>query len=120
MGSRRAPADLGAAGRRLWREVLGVYELSPAEAETLRQACATIDQLAAIDEAVRDGGVVAEGSMGQLRANPLLGVAADLRRTLSVLLRDMALPMPGEVEGQRRSPAAVAAAQARWRARGAG
>ena len=30
-------------------------------------------------------------------------------------MRSLALPMPNEVEGQRRSPKAQAAAQTRWR-----
>jgi hypothetical protein len=42
-------------------------------------------------------------------------VRCELERSLDMLIRSLALPMPGETEGRRRSPAAVANAQARWR-----
>jgi hypothetical protein len=62
-----------------------------------------------------DSDVVVEGYSGQPRAHPLLQVSADQRRVLDGLFRSMALPMPDETTGRRRSPAAVTAAQARWR-----
>ena len=112
----RPPQSLDQAGRALWRAVTGAYELAPAEVELLRQACRVADNLARIDAALADSDVVVEGYSGQPRAHPLLQASADQRRVLDGLLRSMALPMPDEAEGRRRSPAAVAAAQARWRA----
>lgn len=47
-------------------------------------------------------------------AHPLLLVKSDQERVLDTLLRSLALPMPGEDEGRRRSPAAAANAQRRW------
>jgi hypothetical protein len=96
--------------------VVGVYELSPAEVEILRQAARVADHLARIDAALMDGDVTVEGYNGQPRANPLLAASADQRRVLDALLRSLSLPMAGEEEGRRRSPAAREAAQARWRA----
>ena len=110
-----APEGLDAAGKRLWRAVLADYDLSAAELETLRQACRTVDVLARIDAVLAVEDMVAEGSMGQARPHPLLLAASDHRRLLGELLRDLALPMPDEAEGYRRSPKALAAAQARWR-----
>ncbi len=107
---------MDAAGTALWRAVTGAYELAPHEAELLRQACRAVDVLARIDAALMDGDVTVEGYNGQPRANPLLAASAEQRRVLDALFRSMALPMPNEAEGRRRSPAAVAAAQARWRA----
>lgn len=112
----RAPQSLDQAGRTLWRAVTGVYELAPHEAELLRQACRVADNLARIDAALMDSDVVVEGYAGQPRSHPLLQASADQRRVLDALFRSMALPMPSEAEGRRRSPSAVAAAQARWRA----
>jgi hypothetical protein len=43
--------------------------------------------------------------------------SVEQRRTLDGLLNALRLPFPNEVEGRRRSPGAVAAAQARWRER---
>jgi hypothetical protein len=100
----------------LWRSVTGTYELSPAELETLRQACRTVDLLARLDAVLAVQDPVQESAAGTPKAHPLLAAAADQRRVLSGLFRDLALPMPDEVTGRRRAPAAVAAAQARWRA----
>jgi hypothetical protein len=112
----RAPEGLKDGGLRLWRAVVKDYELSAAELETLRQCCRTVDVLARIDAVLAAEDMVAEGSMGQARAHPLLATASDHRRLLGELLRDLCLPMPDETTGHRRSPAQVAAAQARWRA----
>jgi hypothetical protein len=100
----------------LWRAVSGTYELAPHEAELLRQACRVTDNLARIDAVLMDEDLVVEGHAGQPRAHPLLQVSADQRRVLDALFRSMALPMPDETVGRRRSPSAHAAAQARWRA----
>ena len=111
------PQSLDQAGKTLWRSVTGAYELNPAEVELLRQACRVVDNIARIDAALADSEVIVEGYNGQPRAHPLLQASADQRRVLDGLIRSMCLPMPTETEGRRRSPAAVANAQARWRAR---
>jgi len=111
----RAPESLDAAGKALWRSVLAAYELSPAEMATLRQACRVVDVLARIDAHLADADLVVDGYAGQPRSHPLLSASADQRRVLDALFRSLCLPMPDEAEGRRRSPAAVAAAQARWR-----
>jgi len=111
----RPPQSLDQAGRSLWRSVIGAYVLAPHEAELLRQACRVADNLARIDAVLMDEELVVSGHAGQPRAHPLLQASADQRRVLDGLFRSMALPMPGEVEGHRRSPSAAAAAQARWR-----
>jgi hypothetical protein len=115
----RPPQSLDEAGRALWRSIADAYELAPHELELLRQACRVTDHLARIDAALMDSDVVVEGYSGQSRSHPLLQASADQRRVLDALFRSMALPMPDEETGRRRSPAAVAAAQARWRANGA-
>jgi hypothetical protein len=113
----RSPGSLGADGRTLWRAVTGAYELSPAETAVLGRCCRTLDVLARVDAALIEADdLTVEGSVGQLKPHPLLAVKAEQERVLDALLRSLALPMPSEVEGRRRSPSAVAAAQARWRA----
>jgi len=118
--STRAPAGLGNAGRAFWRSVIAVYELSPAELATLAQAARVVDVLARLDAELAAGELTVTGSTGQPRAHPLLSASAEQRRVLDSLLRSLALPMPGEAEGHRRSPSAQAAAQARWRAQRSG
>jgi hypothetical protein len=76
-----------------------------------------VDLLARLDVALLDEELMVTGSTGQPRSHPLLASSAEQRRTLEGLLNALALPMPNEVEGRRRSPAATAAAQQRWRER---
>jgi len=92
------------------------YELSPAERASLLRACKTLDLLERIDVEL-SAGVTAEGSMGQVVAHPLLRSLAQLSVVLDAELRSLGLPLPDEAEGRRRSPAAVSAAQQRWRDR---
>ena len=82
----------------------------------MRQACRLADLIARADaELAAEPELTTVGSTGQPRAHPLLEAAATQRRVLAEMIRSMALPMPGEAEGRRRSPAAAEAAQARWR-----
>lgn len=112
----RAPEGLGKAGRAFWRSVAGVYELSPPELATLGQAARVVEVLTRVDADLVDADeMTVTGSTGQMRPHPLLAASAEQRRVLDGLLRSLNLPMPGEVEGHRRAPAAQAAAQARWR-----
>ena len=111
-----APRSLDAPGRAFWRSVMADYELSPAEVEILRQCCRVVDVLARLDvELIEADGLTVEGSTGQPRAHPALSASADQRRVLESLVRSLALPMPDEVQGRRRTPAAREAAQERWR-----
>ena len=114
------PEGLGQGGTAFWRSVMRTYELSPSEVATLEQCCRQLDLIARLDAELAGSPVVVEGSMGQARVHPLVGVVAEARRTLDVLQRSLALPMPDEDIGRRRAPQQVAAAQARWRAQRGG
>jgi hypothetical protein len=94
---------------------LAAYLLSPVELVMLGQACRVVDLLARADADLAAADLTVPGSTGQPKAHPLIAATAEQRRVLDVLLRSLALPMPDEMTGRRRSPAAVAAAQARWR-----
>lgn len=111
---RRPPPGLDGPGRAFWRSVVQVYELAPAEYLLLGQACAVVDLLALADVEIRSDGVTVTGSVGQVKAHPLLASTVEMRRLLDTLIRGMALPYPGEDQGKRRSPVAQAAAAARW------
>jgi phage terminase small subunit len=116
MARPRPPQSLGEAGRAFWRRVLATYELSPAEEIILARCCRTIDVLDRLDVTLLDAGdLMTEGSVGQLKAHPVLAAAADQQRLLDQLVRALNLPLPGESEGRRRSPAARENALARWR-----
>ena len=111
----RPPAGLGAAGRSFWRSVVAVYDLSPVEKLLLGQAAAVADLLARTDAELAESDLTVLGSTGQPRAHPLLAASAVQRGVLDMLTRSLSLPMPDETNGRRRSPAAAAAANARWR-----
>ena len=112
----RAPGHLAADGRRFWQSVTSVYELAPAELTVLGRACVTVDTLAAMDAEIAEQGLSVKGSRGQVIPNRLVKVRVELDRLLDVQIRALNLPMPGEDEGRRRSPAAAAAAYTRWAA----
>ena len=99
----------------MWGATLRAYDLNPAELTTLEEACRVKDLLWRIDELLRNGELIVDGSMGQDRANPLLRESVEQRKVLDILLRSLALPFPDELDGRRRSPGATLAAQARWR-----
>jgi hypothetical protein len=113
--SPRAPDGLKASGRSFWRRVTGVYDLSPVETMMLGRACRSVDLLDEIDAALADYGVVSMGSRGQVVPNRLIMARCEVERNLDMLVRALALPMPDETTGRRRTPTAAAAAQARWR-----
>jgi hypothetical protein len=116
MGTNPRPPDgLGTAGRSFWRSVVAVYDLSPVEKLMLGQAAAVADLLARADAELAQSDLTVVGSTGQPRAHPLLAASAVQRGVLDVLVRALALPMPDEKAGRRRTPTAAAAAQARWR-----
>jgi hypothetical protein len=110
-----APKGLGSAGRSLWRAVLSVYLLNPAELVLLGRACRVADTLDRLDEALKAAEVVTEGSQGQVRAHPLLSASAEQAKILDMLLRSLALPLDGETAGKIRSPQQAQAARTRWR-----
>jgi hypothetical protein len=104
----RVPDGLGPAGRAFWRKVTGAYVLSQGEVTLLARCCRTLDTLARIDRELAGGELVVPGSTGQPRANPLLDAKIAQERVLELLVRGLALPLPGEREGQRRTPSQVA------------
>jgi hypothetical protein len=93
---RRAPSGLGPSGRRLWRHLVADVEPSPVGRELLGEACKLADECDRLRFELAAGPLTVEGSMGQPRANPLLG---EIRRHASAL-RDLlsALPPPPPVE----------------------
>lgn len=66
----RPPAAAREAGRRLWRAVLGEYELTGADLEVLRQAVLVADELAALETMVRASGPLIRDRDGLPVPNP--------------------------------------------------
>jgi len=114
----RPPPGLGTSGRRLWREIHASYGLNPAETLMLAQLCRTADTLDQIQAELATADLVVTGSTGQPKCNPLLAEMRAQARVAESLARSLALPMPGEQAGRRRTPTARENAMARWSANG--
>lgn len=119
MTAPRAPRGLGSDGRRFWQAMQASYRFSPQETAILTCACHNLDRQAQM-RAELAGDLVIEGSAGQPRANPLLSAMDSAERTFDVLIRALALPLPDEAQGRRRSPGAAMAARERWKTSQAG
>jgi len=120
----RAPAGLGHRGRRLFREVTDVYELSISELEVLTLAARCLDRIQGIEDTLKDEPATVEGSKGQPRAHPL---TAELRSEVLLaakLLAQLSLPADAgsgdEWSGLSTSARARKASRARWDHRGGG
>jgi hypothetical protein len=110
------PEGLGDAGAALWGSVVAdVAEgllLDARELHALHQAAVIEDQLAALDAAVVAEGVVTAGSKGQVRVNPAVSEARQLRLAQQRLLGSVELDEP-----RSRSPRSLSASRAahtRW------
>lgn len=106
-----APKNLKTAGKKLWRETVGSYELRQDELETLKAACGEADLISRMEEALEDEPLTVTGSQGQIVAHPLVQELRQHRTAMLTLLRGLKLPDEGgtaQVSQQR------AAAQSRW------
>ncbi len=96
----KPPQGTKAAGRRLWREVMAVYELEQHELLLLREACRTADVLDELAARVEIEGAVTNSPQGE-RANPALVEARQQRIALARILA--ALRLPAGEEGDQAS-----------------
>jgi hypothetical protein len=81
-----APADLGKAGLRLWRDVAGEWDLSEPDLALLTQAARVADHLADLAESATGQPAVVSGRFGQLLTNPVFPEIRAERRLLIALL----------------------------------
>lgn len=113
-----APPDLATVGRKLWRDVVAIYDLRADELPLLAEMARTVDDLATMRAAVLEAGPVVTGSKGQPRPNPLLTEIRGSRLVLARLAGQLGLPdQPGEPGTTSQTPAvrrASKAARARW------
>jgi hypothetical protein len=85
----KAPQGTGPAGRKLWREVLGEYELEEHEMLLLREAVRTVDTLDALHKKAKPP--IVDSPQG-LKANPALIEARQQRIALARILAALRLP----------------------------
>lgn len=111
----RPPVGTGASGRRLWRDVLGSYELEEHELALLREMVRTVDQLDDLAAIVDAEGTMVPGPALTRRVHPAIVEARQLRLALARLSASLRLPA-GE-EGDQ--PKHLRRPQRRGGARGA-
>ena len=121
----RAPAGLGSRGKRLWRSILGDFELGTTETEVLTLAYRTLDRISALETDLKDASSIVLGSQGQPRPHPL---AAELRAEVLLagkLITQLGIPtdldpddLHGSWQGLSPSERGKKAAARRWVGRG--
>ena len=110
-----APKSLRNRGRGLWKEITTTYVLDAGEMQILTELCRACDYLDELDRFICDETYLVHGSRGQLpKANPLLVEVRETQKLIVTLTAALALPLPGEQVGRRRSPNQKAAAETRW------
>lgn len=110
-----APADLRAAGKKLWRDTLGDFDLTAPELRLLLEACRTADELEILRKAILDGDLLTVGSTGQ----PVVSrVYDEIRKHRDSLTKTIAaLALPAEDDAQPLTVAQIrsrAANNSRW------
>ncbi len=112
-----APKGLSESGAKLWREVVGKYDLRADELVVLEGACRATDRIVTM-EAERGDRVTATGSMGQIVVHPLVAEIRAHEAQVASLLARLKLPDESGAAGEQepRSTQARAAAQSRWAA----
>lgn len=91
MSSKKTPAGLAAAGRKLWTAIVDDYELDEHESALLLEAARTVDQLNLLQDSVATDGVVIESPQGA-KAHPALVEARQQRIALARILSALRLP----------------------------
>lgn len=100
MAARRPkmPSGLGTEGRKLWREIVGEFDVNeePHKRRILFDACKTADLIDQLETAMQSQPLTAKGSMGQLVIHPLIAQSQSARTQLAQLLTRLNFAPPEE------------------------
>jgi hypothetical protein len=89
----KPPSGLRASGKRLWNEVLAVYELNPLELVLLEEACHTTDEIDQMERVLRGlDSLLVPGYMGMPKPHPLLAELRAHTLLLLSLIKSLRLP----------------------------
>jgi hypothetical protein len=99
----RVPAGLDAAGRRLWRSTVAVFDFTeePHKVQILTQACRVADIVAELDDAADEAPLTVKGSMGQSVISPFIAEARAQRALLAQLIGRLGLPDTDEAQAEK-------------------
>ena len=110
----RPPANLGPAGRGLWRQLTAEYVFAPAETPVLAAACRQLDTVADLDAAVAAEGVLTTGSRQQTVVHPAVQEARLGRVAVARLLSSLSIPDEQDRPRTAASLRGQKAAESRW------
>ena len=110
MTSPRGPSHLSLPARRLFSEVLRLYELEPHDQAVLVKALEAWDRAEQSRQRVDTDGLTVKSRFGELKPHPLLSVERDSRAAFLAGMRQLGLDYE-PVANQARTAAARAA---RW------
>ncbi|WP_353708967.1 P27 family phage terminase small subunit [Cellulosimicrobium sp. ES-005] len=85
------PAELRAPGVELWDAIVADFELGPAEAAQLEEACRTRDRIRDLDAAVAKDGIMIPSSQG-MRLHPAVAEARAHRLAMARILATLGVP----------------------------
>lgn len=90
----RAPAGLGQAGKKLWREIQRQYNINDAGGiEFLMTACRSQDELVTMRALVERDGCTLRDRFGQVVQHPLLAAIARTETTKRLALHELGLDL---------------------------
>ena len=115
-GKPKMPTGLGKAGQALWTRLVSVYDFDPWEVIVVESAARQADDVAALEKVIKDQGVIAKGSAGQMRLAQVVTEVRQGRIAVARLLAELRLPAEDAAEQPMtgRSIRAQRAANARW------
>lgn len=79
----RAPSTLGKHGQKLWRRVVGYWQLDPGEQFILERACTAFDELQEVEAALARTGITVIDGKGQEVPHPLTRLRKDCKAELA-------------------------------------
>lgn len=111
-----APAGLGREATRLWRNLLGTYELGPGELPLARELVRVVDRLEELAAVVAAEGAMAPDGSG--RVHPAVTESRQQQLTLAKLTTALRLPDESDTgDAGALSNSMRTVAEARWRGR---
>lgn len=118
----KAPRGLKTAGRNMWRDITGQWDLRPDELRILGDACREADIIERLEKGLEEAPLTTFGSQGQEVIHPLFSEIRQHRSTLAALLRQLKLAEAeddvdtgvGSDGPMSRQESAARAAKARW------